>query len=71
MPAIGTVSWVVAIASLAVTVPVGQTSAFGGVGWPPAIEYRDYSTARVYAVADRGRHCAGEPVATRRITFER
>jgi hypothetical protein len=37
-----------------------QTSLFGRIDWPPMIEYTGLPNVRVYAIADRARHLAGE-----------
>jgi hypothetical protein len=47
-----------------------ETSEYGRLDWPPALTYGD-EIVRVYAMADRARHVAGEPIVTRRITSER
>ena len=47
-----------------------ETSEYGRLDWPPALTYGD-EMVRVYAMADRARHVAGEPIVTRRITSER
>lgn len=49
----------------------GTASPYSGLDWPPVIEYKDSSRVRVYSFADRARHRAGEPIATRFVTYER
>jgi hypothetical protein len=40
---------------------------YGRVEWPPAFEYRDLARVGIYDFADRGRHLAGQPIATQRV----
>ena len=47
----------------------GAASQYGGLDWPPTIEYRDISQVSVYCFADRARHRAGTPIVTTRITY--
>jgi hypothetical protein len=44
-------------------------SQYAGLDWPPTLEYQDISHVRVYRLADRARHRAGDPIATNRITY--
>jgi hypothetical protein len=49
----------------------GSTSASGRLDWPPMLTYGRPATVRVYALADRARHLAGEPIVTRLMASER
>jgi hypothetical protein len=48
-----------------------QASKYGRMDWPPRLMYTGTDTVRVYATADRARHLADEPIATRRISAAR
>ena len=44
-----------------------RANVFGRINWPPAIEYLGHPHVRVYSIADRSRHLAGERILTRPI----
>ena len=44
-----------------------RANIFGRIDWAPAIEYLSLGHVRLYAIADRARHLAGERILTHPI----